>query len=185
MRGRIVPGKVRDGVRPTSSRVREALFSMLGQNLDDTSVLDACGGSGLLTFEAMSRGATVTTVERNRATARQIGQAADQLGVVLDLRVDDVRNVMSSGTWDVVLLDPPYDDDPVDWLAAAAGAVGMTLVLEHRSGQELPTDVGPLELLRSRKHGDSVLTFYGRREESSLQEMPVVSEDLGVVEDDV
>ncbi|MGB0640877.1 MAG: RsmD family RNA methyltransferase [Myxococcota bacterium] len=168
MRGRIVPGKVRDGVRPTSSRVREALFSMLGQNLESVSVLDACGGSGLLTFEAVSRGATVTTVERNRATARQIEQAASQLGVKLDLRVDDVRNVMSSGTWDVVLLDPPYDDDPVEWLAAASCAVGGTLVLEHRSGQELPTDVGPLELLRSRKHGDSVLTFYGRRADSSL-----------------
>jgi 16S rRNA (guanine966-N2)-methyltransferase len=163
MRGRVVPGKVRSGVRPTSSRVREALFSMLGQDLGETTVLDACGGSGLLTFEAVSRGAVVTTVERNRSTAHQIKTAAEQLGVKLDLRVDDARNVMSSGTWDVVILDPPYDDDPVDWVAAGACAVGTTLVIEHRSGHDLPLEVGPLGLMRSRKHGDSVLTFYGRR----------------------
>jgi 16S rRNA (guanine966-N2)-methyltransferase len=184
MRGRIVPGKVRDGVRPTSSRVREALFSMIGQTLEDTTVLDACSGSGLLTFEAVSRGATVTTVERNRSTAYQIKQAAEQLGVKLDLRIDDARNVMSSGTWGVVILDPPYDEDPVEWIAAAACAVEEILVMEHRSGQELPADVGPLALLRSRKHGESVLTLYRRRSDAGVQEVSVVGEDSGVVEDD-
>ena len=122
LRGRVVPGKVRSGVRPTSSRVREALFSMVGQDLTGVTVLDAFGGSGLLSFEAYSRGATVTTVERHRATARQIQEAAQSLGANIDLRMDDARNVLSSGSWDVVLMDPPYKDDPIEWAAAAASA---------------------------------------------------------------
>jgi 16S rRNA (guanine966-N2)-methyltransferase len=183
MRGRIVPGTVRSGVRPTSSRAREALFSMLGQNLTDVSVLDACAGSGLLTFEAVSRGASVTTVERNRAVARQIETAAVQLGVKLDLRVDDARNVLSSGTWDVVILDPPYDDDPVEWVAAAAASVDDTLVMEHRSGAELPPAVGSLTMVRSRKYGESVITLYRRGEDAGVEEASVVGEDTGVIKD--
>ena len=163
MRGRVVGGKVRPGVRPTSSRVREALFSIVGQHLEGVTVLDAFGGSGLLTFESLSRGAKVTTVERNRSAAREIRAAADVLGVSLDLRVDDVRNVLSAGEWDVVLMDPPYADDPVDWVSTGVCAAREMLVIEHRSGAVLPGSVGSFEQDRSRRHGDSVLTIYRRR----------------------
>lgn len=162
MRGRVVPGSVRSGVRPTSSRVREALFSIVGQDLTNVRVLDAFGGSGLLSFEAYSRGATVTTVERHRATARQIQEAAQSLGAKLDLRTEDVRHVLSVGSWDVVLMDPPYADDPVEWAVAAATATDDILVIEHRTGAEMPNSIGRLQLDRSRRHGDSVLTIYRR-----------------------
>ena len=184
LRGRVVPGKVRSGVRPSSSRVREALFSMVGQDLTDASVLDAFGGSGLLSFEAYSRGATVTTVERHRATARQIQEAAQTLGAKLDLRMDDARNVLSAGSWDVVLLDPPYADDPVEWAAAAASATERTLVVEHRTGAQMPQSIGLLELDRSRRHGDSVLTIYRRGTDAGGDEALVVSDDQAVIEDD-
>ncbi len=184
LRGRVVPGKVRSGVRPTSSRVREALFSMVGQDLNGVSVLDAFGGSGLLSFEAFSRGATVTTVERHRATSRQIQEAARTLGAKIDLRTDDARNVLSAGSWDVVLLDPPYADDPVEWAAAAASAAEHTLVVEHRTGAQMPDAIGALELDRSRRHGDSVLTIYRRGSDAGGDEAPVVIEDQAVIEND-
>ncbi|MCE7957512.1 MAG: 16S rRNA (guanine(966)-N(2))-methyltransferase RsmD, partial [Acidobacteria bacterium ACB2] len=64
LRGRVLEG-VPAGVRPTASRVREALFSMVGQDLRGWSVLDAFGGTGLLALEAVSRGAApVVVVER-------------------------------------------------------------------------------------------------------------------------
>ena len=167
LRGRIVGGKVRSGVRPTSSRVREALFSMIGQNLEGVTVLDAFGGSGLLTFEAYSRGADVTTVERNRAAARGIQAAADGLGVKLDLRIDDVRNVIAAGEWDVVIMDPPYSEDAAEWVAAGVSAAAETVVIEHRAGPMLPDSVGDFEQDRSRRHGDSVLTIFRRRNDAS------------------
>ena len=87
MRGRVLKGKVGPGVRPTASRVREALFSILGQDLGGRDFLDGFGGSGLITFEAISRGATVTTVERNRTIASGIQASAAQLSVEIDLRI--------------------------------------------------------------------------------------------------
>jgi 16S rRNA (guanine966-N2)-methyltransferase len=184
LRGRMVPGSVRSGVRPTSSRVREALFSMVGQDLTDTRVLDAFGGSGLLSFEAYSRGATVTTVERHRATARQIQEAAQGLGAKIDLRTDDARNVLSAGSWELILMDPPYADDPVEWAAAAASATEETLVIEHRTGAVMPQSIGALQLDRSRRHGDSVLTIYRRRTDTGGDEALVVVDDQAVIEDD-
>ena len=163
LRGRVLGGKVRSGVRPTSSRVREALFSIVGQNLEGVSVLDAFGGSGLLSFEAISRGATVTTVERNRGAARQIKENADTFGVALDVRNDDVRNVISAGEWDLVLMDPPYADDPVEWVVAGLSATKETLVIEHRAGADMPGTIGDFVQDRSRRYGDSVLTVFRRR----------------------
>ena len=163
LRGRVVGGKVRPGVRPTSSRVREALFSIVGQSLEGVTVLDAFGGSGLLSFEACSRGATVTTVERDRRAAREIKDTAETFGVSLDLRIDDVRNVVSVGEWDVVLMDPPYADDPVEWVSAGITAAKELLVIEHRAGAEMPMNVGSFIQDRSRQYGGSVLTVFRRR----------------------
>ena len=77
LRGRLIQG-VPEGVRPTAGRVREALFSMVGQALQGWSALDAFGGTGLLAFEAASRGAApVTVVELRRPVARQIVARAE------------------------------------------------------------------------------------------------------------
>jgi len=148
-------------VRPTSARVREALFSVLGQHLEGLSVLDAFGGSGLLSFEAASRGAgPITVVERNRRQVRSIERQAAELGLELRVRAADAAIVLGQGTWDLVLLDPPYADDPVAWLQRAEGAANHALVLEHRAGVELPGRVGALGLVRARRYGDTGLAVY-------------------------
>lgn len=157
-----MPVRVSGGVRPTASRVREALFSVIGHDLTGCSVLDACGGSGALTFEALSRGATVTTVERNKVTARHISHTAAELGVEVHLHVRDAHHVFNSGTWDVVLLDPPYSDDPLRWVEAAASAVGQTLVVEHEASKALPPSVGALKLDKPRVYGGTALSVYWR-----------------------
>ena len=64
LKGRVLPVPVSSGVRPTSSRVREALFSMVGNHLDGVTWLDAFGGAGLTALEASSRGAAVTVFEK-------------------------------------------------------------------------------------------------------------------------
>jgi 16S rRNA (guanine966-N2)-methyltransferase len=161
LRGRSIPGAVPSGVRPTSSRVREALFSMVGQDLSGWSALDAFGGSGLLGFEAHSRGAAVLIVEQRPRVARQIREAAATLGAPVEVRCADAAAVLASGAvWDLVLLDPPYAEDPGLWLERAAAAVQEVLVLEHDASNDPPDAAGPLRLERRRRYGDTTLSLY-------------------------
>jgi 16S rRNA (guanine966-N2)-methyltransferase len=175
LRGRVVKVPDLPGVRPTAGRVREALFSMLGQDLSGWSMLDAFGGSGLMAFEAASRGAApVVVCERDRRVARALQGSADSLGLEVELRGGDARATLRSGTWDLVFLDPPYADDPAAWVQAAADAVREVLVIEHRSGKPVPAISGPLERVKQRRYGDSTLSVYRPRALPGVDEDEVV-----------
>jgi len=162
-RGRVIPGRVPAGVRPTSSRVREALFSIVGQDLSGLRVLDAFGGTGLLGFEAWSRGAdAVTIVEKSRAVQQRIVAAARTLGAEVEVRLADAASVLKEGRWDLVLLDPPYVQDPFAWAERAERAVESTLVVEHASDAVLPERIDGLVQTRCRRYGDTSLTVFRR-----------------------
>lgn len=183
LRGRRVPAPDQAGVRPTSGRVREALFSILGQDLTGWSMLDGFGGSGLMAFEAASRGAgPVTVVERNRRVAAALKQAAASLDVSVEVRIADAKAALRSGSWDLVFLDPPYRDDPGAWVTRAAGAVGRVLVIEHAAARRVPPEAGALVLDRTRPYGDSALSLYRPRRDAGDAEAEPVAEDVGVVE---
>src|SRR5262245_37683088 len=115
-RGRVLEEAVGPGIRPTSERVREALFSIVGQDLEDLDVLDAFGGTGVLGLEAWSRGARVVVVEKDRRSAQAIVRRAE----TLDARPPGFRVVVSEviaaaptlGSFDGILVDPPWDLDP-------------------------------------------------------------------------
>lgn len=158
-----MPGTIGDHVRPTSGRVREALFSMVGQDLQGWSVLDAFGGTGLLAFEAASRGAgPVLVVDRDPRSVRQIEAAGRQLGLAVTVLREDAARALVAPGWDLVLLDPPYAEEPGPWLERAAPVTLRCLVFEHRSGHRLPDQVGPLRLDRRREYGETALTLYRR-----------------------
>jgi 16S rRNA (guanine966-N2)-methyltransferase len=102
------PGR---GTRPTSDRVRENVFNILGP-LDDAAVLDLYAGSGAMGLEALSRGAArAVFVERDAAAARAIEQNLDKLRLHGTVLRQDVLTVVASETrkYDLVLVDPPYD----------------------------------------------------------------------------
>ena len=165
LRGRVVQGRIPAGVRPTGSRVREALFNVLGQDLSGLSVLDVYGGSGLLSFEALSRGAErATLVERRAKTAAFVRRAARDLGLQerLEVRIGAAPGAIGEGSWDLALLDPPYGD-PVDAvLAELAGRVRWRLVLEAPRDAE-PPEGGGWELVQQRDYGQTSLRFYAPR----------------------
>ncbi|HRP95399.1 MAG TPA: 16S rRNA (guanine(966)-N(2))-methyltransferase RsmD [Rhodocyclaceae bacterium] len=112
-RSRLLPVAGVPGLRPTPDRVRETLFNWLGQDLDGLSCLDLFAGTGILGFEAASRGAArVTLVERDARAVAALRKAAItlQAAQVELIHRDAVEFARSApGSFDLVFLDPPYD----------------------------------------------------------------------------
>lgn len=126
-----LPVPVAAGLRPTPARVRETLFNWLGQDLSGWRVLDAFAGSGALGLEAASRGAErVTLLERDAALARSLKTvvqhltqgASAQPGQRLEVLQADALTWMQSArqAFDLVLLDPPFDEGLFDAALSAA-----------------------------------------------------------------
>ena len=153
--------------RPTSARVRESLFSMLGE-LNGISVLDLFAGSGALGLEALSRGAaSAVFVERDRAAAECVRQNIDTLAAearVLELDWKRaVSQLVSEGqTFGLVFLDPPYGDAS---LIGPQIAELITPILEpdarlvSESDARDPIGIG-LPVTRERRYGDTLLQFH-------------------------
>jgi 16S rRNA (guanine966-N2)-methyltransferase len=166
-------GAVPEGVRPTSDRVRESLFSVLG-SVDGLRVLDLFAGTGALGLEAISRGAKqVVFVERSRRVSRALRARFDALGieepgVVRILALDAkraIRRLVKDGGdgFDLVFLDPPYEDgDRVGTLTAlfSAGILKQhaRVVVEGPKRHPLPALVG-VRVLDERDYGDTKLTW--------------------------
>jgi 16S rRNA (guanine(966)-N(2))-methyltransferase RsmD len=108
-----LPVQALDGLRPTPDRVREALFNWLGQDLAGWHCLDLFAGTGVLGFEAASRGAArVTLVERHPKLVRSLASAKSRLdaGAVTVVHADVAQWLRTTPPQpqDLVLLDPPY-----------------------------------------------------------------------------
>lgn len=143
------------GLRPTPSRVRETLFNWLGQSLRGWRVLDAFAGSGALGLEAASRDAdAVTMLEKHPTLAQHIQKTVDKLGAqqVKVFRADAMAwmarcaQTHPQGAFDLVLLDPPFDDKLFEQalvLACACVVPGGYVYLEapHAMGASLPEGV--------------------------------------------
>ena len=113
------------GLRPTPDRVRETLFNWLGQDLTGRATLEPYAGSGALSLEALSRGAALAVaVDREPALVHALDRNARMLGVDLETHRADAKAYLAreARRFDVVFLDPPFDDDPWAWLLPAAAA---------------------------------------------------------------
>lgn len=158
--------------RPTSDKVREALFSILG-GVAGARVLDLYAGTGALALEALSRGAShATLVESRRLALDALRANVAALGVagVTTLVTRPVErcaeSVAAGAPYDLVLADPPYAAvDGVDFaeqlaaLLAPIVAPGGSLVLEHATRTD-PPSVRGFASGDTRRYGDTSLTFY-------------------------
>ena len=172
---RIIAGEFRgrrlgvpaESTRPTSDRVREAVFSMLGAraDLDGLRVVDLYAGTGALGIEAVSRGAaSAVLVEADRRAARvvrdnvAICRAGNRVRVV-DRSVESFLTA-GAGPFDLVFIDPPYDlssDDVAAILALVLPALsdGAWVVVE-RGSRSVAVDLPDgLEAVADKKYGDS------------------------------
>lgn len=162
--------------RPTSDRVREALFGILGSAgvVAGARVLDLYAGTGALALEALSRGAaSAVLVESSRdalsalrANVAALGVGAGAQVVAADVR-DAVRRLARSGPFDLVLADPPWALVDTGEAPRALGELAeqgalapeAVVVLEHAARSAPPT-VQQLIQEETRRYGDTALTFY-------------------------
>jgi 16S rRNA (guanine966-N2)-methyltransferase len=139
-RGRRVRFPAQEGIRPTPDRVRETVFNWLGQDLTGASTLDPFAGRGALSLEALSRGAALAVaVDRNPALVRALAATGAALGTqALETHRADAQAFLlrESRLFDVIFLDPPFDDDLWETLLPAATArlaPGGVIYAEARS----------------------------------------------------
>lgn len=162
-------------VRPTTERVREAVFSALGDHVVDAAVLDLYAGSGALAVEALSRGATVAVlVDADRAATDACHANLDTTGLAAAARVHTTpvarflaETPPPEGPFALVLLDPPYATPPADltpvlealtrpgWLTPDARVVLET------AATSAPPEPGALAVRSRRKYGDTLVTTLG------------------------
>lgn len=164
-RGRRLDVPPGTATRPTSDRVREAVFNALDSlgAVAGARVVDAFAGSGALGIEALSRGADHVTFVEADATARAV-VTANLAGTGLGERAtvvggDGARAAATGGPWDLVLLDPPYAfDDWDDLLAQTVAGLGPEGVVVVESDREVPLPPS-LRSTRVKHYGSTVVTF--------------------------
>ncbi len=157
-----------EGLRPTSDKLRETLFNILGPRIRGARLMDGYAGTGAVGIEALSRGAAhVSFVERDPRAARLIAANLERCGVVDRYAI--IRAAFAgiegppAGAFDIVFLDPPYGAaDLVAGLEAAQRLVttGTLLIVEHAKRDRAPAESGALLRTREVASGDSALSFY-------------------------
>jgi len=159
---RIAAPKGRD-TRPTSDRVRENAFNLIGP-VDGASVLDLYAGSGALGLEALSRGAEhAVFVESDRDACRTINANLDKLGLRATVLCQDATRAVAQErrTFDLILCDPPYDVDATR-LPFARLLAGDGLLVYESSSRAEPPEIDGLAQRTSRTYGSARLTLYER-----------------------
>jgi len=164
---------VKGRIRPTSDKVREAIFSILAGAVAEARVLDLFAGTGALTLEALSRGARDAVLVEDQAAALEVlRRNLEALGVaartrILPLPVRQALKKLAAREekFDLVFLDPPYGRGLAGATLAALEASGLLVpeaqvVAEHSHRETLPERLGQLELDHSRRYGDTQVAFY-------------------------
>jgi 16S rRNA (guanine966-N2)-methyltransferase len=187
--GRVIAGSARglrlrapgEGTRPLADRVKQTLFAILEPDLVDAVVLDLFAGSGAGGIEALSRGAARSVfVEHDQNAVRTIAEnlvsthLAERASVVRSDAIAYLRGrAVSDGPFDVVLVDPPYSETALmdSGLACIGAADGGLLtadawvIAKHFWRTPPPDAVGLLASVRTRRFGETALTFYRPSEE--------------------
>jgi 16S rRNA (guanine966-N2)-methyltransferase len=169
LRRRSVDIKNQKGIRPTSAKVREAIFSMIGHNMEGLSFLDSFGGSGIMGMEAWSRGASpVLITEKNRQAVSQIRKQLNTFDASIDVKCIDAIDGFESD-WDVIFLDPPYKIDVHPYLLRAL-QMSEWLVIVETDASSSPTILTVQKVMTARQwtvwkqkhYGASMITIFQR-----------------------
>src|SRR5277367_4099754 len=169
-RGRNIGGPSGGAVRPTGSKVRQALFNIIGKRIENARFLDICAGSGLVGLEAISRGAaSLTSVEENKTTAKALTNAAEKLGYkpkILALDFKKALPLLHGEKFDLIFADPPYRAGCVPSILALICehellADDGLVIVEHLSNVSIDENAS-LVKTSTRAYGQAALSFFAR-----------------------
>lgn len=177
-----VPGQ---GTRPTTDKVKEAIFSMIGPYFDGGIVLDLFAGTGGLGIEAWSRGANkVISIDKEKTSIDIIRSNVQAVGAQADFEIyrnDAARALKVLGkkeqAFDIIFLDPPYRMEDMDtWLLSMQElqlvAQDAVIVVEHDSKIHYPEMIGNLKQQRHSQYGEIAVTIYRHQEEQFEEAEP-------------
>lgn len=160
-------------LRPTTSKVREALFNILRNKIAGAGFLDLYSGTGAVGLEALRQGASeVVFVEAGRIYTQDIRHKVSAPGfegrakvvtkkVLLFLRSEELKNI----GFDIIFMDPPYHTDEAIEALTAIGKLHLlkhdgVVIAEHFAKRQLPHEAGDLRWEKDYKYGETVLSFY-------------------------
>ena len=176
-RGTVLQAPEGDKTRPTTDKVKEALFSIIQADVPGSKFLDLFAGSGQIGIEALSRGAEhVTLVERSGQAASIIAkniakirmENSDELRFHKKSVAQALELLGQAGEkFDIIFMDPPYKDVPLRLEEATKLiaefnmlAEGGMLIVEHDKDCEMPEKIHGLDLVRYCSYGITVITFF-------------------------
>lgn len=178
--GRPLKGTVSDETRPTTDKIKESMFNLIGPYFDGGLVLDLYSGTGALGIEAVSRGADEAyLVDTNPSAIESINK---NIGITKDEEKFFVYRMPASKAlttflhkqikFDLVFLDPPYGSeafiDDVQWIIVnELLKIGALVVCETDADFEMPEHIGSLRLYKQKKYGQTLVTIY---EQESMDE---------------
>ncbi|MBI4847445.1 MAG: 16S rRNA (guanine(966)-N(2))-methyltransferase RsmD [Nitrospirae bacterium] len=165
--------KISKSLRPTSSKVREALFNILRGRIDNARFLDLYAGTGAVGIEALKHGASETVfVEAGRSNVQSIDEAIHKYRFAEKARVVTKKVLafidwaeMNGESFDIIFLDPPYHTEEIIEALSALGKSNIlrddgTVAAEHFTKKHLPDAFGSLHKIRDYTYGDTVLSLY-------------------------
>jgi 16S rRNA (guanine(966)-N(2))-methyltransferase RsmD len=163
-------------LRPTSDRVKQSIFNILGEEVEGKVVLDLFAGTGNLGIEALSRGAKkVSFVEKSRQALRLIKKNLLQCGMIGQFEIvpKDVNRAIGilnerGESFNLILMDPPYGKGLIQktLLKLQSNRIHRDesiLVIEHNRREPLPKTIEGWNLIRKRAIGDTVISFLTSR----------------------
>ncbi|GJL68283.1 MAG: rRNA methyltransferase [Nitrospirales bacterium] len=174
LKGRTIPTLPGRTTRPTSQRAREALFSILGGQIQGATVADLFAGTGAVGLEALSRGATrALFIEQNPLAGASIQRMLSQFKIASSSQVliEDVSLAIQNSIlvgwrpFDMIFMDPPYRLPNVQQILhhleeADVMAPTGRIIYEHFHKTTPPIPLGNWALIRTARYGDTALTFY-------------------------
>ncbi len=170
-RGRKLKTLAGQRTRPTSDKVKGAIFNVLGEKVGGARVLDLFAGSGALGLEALSRGAgCAVLVEKNNQACQIIWENMELTGFTSRARLVNRDGLvylqeLSGQTFDLVFLDPPYNQglafNSLKLLAKGTSlAANGVIIVETSREEQLPVELGNLGLRKNTRYGDTMIWYY-------------------------
>jgi len=162
-------------LRPTSSKVREALFDILRDRIAGASFVDLYAGTGTVGLEALSRGADrAIFVEPEELRVKAMKSSVDDFGfqdraLFIRGRAKEFLERASAAreSFGIIFVDPPYDSEEIERVLPVIGEGELLerdgiVIVEHFFKKKVPGTAGGLKVNRSYRYGDTTLTFYGK-----------------------